>query len=431
MLTEQLQTLKVYELEPRKKHPAIFEWFDKLQPAQSFIIENDHDPLPLYYELKAERNGKLGGFDYLQKGPEIWKVQITKAGETEQSYRDNSINREITTTPEEAGQSYNSCSTKKTVTDSTKILDVTKLEPRLKHPTIFEWFNELKPGESFALINDHDPKPLYYQMLAQLGYVFSWEYTEVGPVWWKVVIQKNKHGELTVGEIAAKDIRKAQTMKRLGVDFCCGGNRTINQAAAEAGIPAEDLQKALKETEYSAPDVNLAFDKWDADFLINYIYTRHHNYYYDTRENILQLAIKVRQVHGQNHPELVKLTELIEKLFRELNIHFYKEENVLFPYIEELVVFKKEGTRPRSQISLAQGPLAMMHMEHEEAGDILKEMRSITNDYLVPDNACSSFRLLYTELKDLENDLHQHIHLENNILFPKAMQLEKELYSLD
>ena len=429
MITEQQKTLKVYELEPRQKHPTIFEWFDKLQPAGSFIIENDHDPIPLYYELKAERNGKIGGFDYLQKGPEIWKVQITKSGENE---KDSVclLKKEAVGNIEQSGQPYNDFSINKEPAgnqDKPKILDVTKLEPKLKHPTIFEWFDALLPGEFFILENDHDPKPLYYQMLGQLGPVFSWQYTEQGPVWWKVVIQKNKTDEPTLGDIAAKDIRKAEAMKKLGIDFCCGGKKTVGQAASEAGIEADVLEKALQEAENNNAASNNAFDKWDSDFLANYIYNQHHKYFYENRDSILQLTAKVKEVHGKNHPELIQLSDLVEKLFNELKIHFYKEEKELFPYIKELVVYKKEGIRPLSQIVIAQGPLAMMEMEHEAAGDILKTIRSTVNNYQLPDSACNSFRLLYAKLKDLESDLHQHIHLENNILFPKALQLEKEL----
>lgn len=396
MLTEPEKTLKVYELEPRKKHSVIFEWFDQLQPSGSFIIENDHDPIPLYYELKAERNGKLGGFDYLEKGPQIWKVQITKSAERMQ-------------------------------TANPGILDVTKLEPRLKHPTIFEWFNALKPGESFTISNDHDPKPLYYQMLGQLGPVFNWEYTEQGPVCWKVVIKKNHQDEPTVGEIAAKDIRKAEALKKLGIDFCCGGKKTVKQAATEAGVSVTLVEQALHAAEQTTKSINTDFDRWDAGFLADYIYNQHHKYFYENRDIILQLMSKVKEVHRQDHPELIELSDLVDDLFNELKTHFYKEEKVLFPYIKELVLFNKEGKKPLSELVIAEGPLAMMEKEHEAAGDILKKIRATADNYQAPPNACNSFRLLYRKLEELETDLHQHIHLENNILFPKALLLEKKL----
>ena len=409
MQVQELQTLKVYALEPRKKHPTIFEWFDNLPPAGAFIIENDHDPIPLFYELKAERKDLLQGFDYLENGPEIWRVQITKSATEGQQCDTCSVDR----SPAAAAPS--------------RTLDVTKLEPRKKHATIFEWYENLQPGEAFTIHNDHDPKPLYYQMLGQLGTVFNWHYEEEGPEWWKVVIQKKNAAEQTVGEIAAKDMRKAEAMKKLGIDFCCGGGKTISQAAKEAGIAPEVLQKALEETTLPVAGVQNSFDTWDADFLADYIYNQHHKYYYSNRDEIYQLATKVRGVHQKEHPELVRLCQLLDTLFDELKTHFYKEEKVLFPYIKELAAQQRSGGSLPGTISLKEGPLAMMLAEHEAAGEILKEMRSTTNNYQVPEGGCNSYRLLYTKLEALENDLHQHIHLENNILFPKALQLEKGL----
>lgn len=308
-----------------------------------------------------------------------------------------------------------------------QILKVYELEPRLKHPTIFQWFEKLLPDGAFVIENDHDPKPLYYQMLGELGPVFNWEYTEQGPEIWKVLIQRKAAGEPTIGEIAAKDMKKAEALKRLGIDFCCGGGKTVRQAASEAGIQPEELEKVLKQTEHSVAGVNLAFNNWDADFLADYIYNQHHKYFYDNGDLILQLAVKVREAHGKTHPELIRIAELVSTLFEDLKNHFYKEEKILFPYIKELAIYKREGIRPSSEISMTQGPLAMMHMEHEAAGDILKTIRSIANNYQAPSNACNSFRFLYSKLEELEKDLHQHIHLENNILFPKALQIEKEL----
>lgn len=315
------------------------------------------------------------------------------------------------------------------IAEQDKILRVYELEPKLKHPTIFEWFDALAPGESFTIENDHDPKPLYYQMLAQRGPVFNWEYTAQGPDIWRVILQKKETDEPTIGSIAAKDMRKAATFKRLGIDFCCGGKKTIRQAAAETGLSVETIEKALAEsTNENTCSVPAAYDKWELDFLADYIYNQHHKYFYDHRDDILQLANKVAAAHATQYPQLNYLRITIGKLFDELKLHFYKEEKVLFPYIKDLVAFKNERKLPLTSLSMDNGPLAMMEMEHEAAGDALKEIRKITADYQCPENACNSFRLLYHQLEELEKDMHQHIHLENNILFPKALQLEKELF---
>jgi regulator of cell morphogenesis and NO signaling len=307
-----------------------------------------------------------------------------------------------------------------------KILRIYELPPRLKHPTIFEWFETLPAGESFTIENDHDPKPLYYQMLAQLGPVFHWEYSEQGPELWKVILQKKNEDETTVGSIVTRDIRKAEVFKKLGIDFCCGGKKTVSQAASEAGLTIEEVQKALHEAENSSSCSVNNFTNWEADFLADYIYNQHHKYFYDRSDDILRLAAKVSESHAQRHPQLVHLVNLVDNLFEELKLHFHKEENVLFPYIKELASCKKTGKQPIDAFAIAGGPIALMEQEHDSAGALLQSIRKITTNYQAPDSACQSFRLLYYQLEELEKDLHLHIHLENNILFPKAVQLEKE-----
>jgi regulator of cell morphogenesis and NO signaling len=447
MLSDKLNVLKVYELEPTEKHPTIFRSFDVLLPGESFVIENDHDPIPLYYELEADRKGQLDKFEYLQKGPDIWVVQISKSeiadnqygcclipkkavneiANNEVVYNSCTVNSEGILKDDSIGLS-NSCNIENvpTALSCAKVLDVSKLPPKYKHSTIFEWFKDLKQGESFSLKNDHDPKPLYYQMLGELGSIFNWQYIQQGPKWWIVLIQKKLPGEPTIGELAAKDIRKAEAMKRLGIDFCCGGSKTVKQAVSEAGISEEEFNKAVSELDYSGSNISNSYDKWDADFLADYIYHQHHKYFYEIKDVLLRLSSKVKEVHGHIHSELLKLDDLIITLFNELGSHFIKEEKVLFPYIKEMAGHKKNNTFPPNAFDITQGPLALMHMEHEEAGDLLKTIRTLTNDYSVPGDACNSYRKLYQMLQELEGDLHQHIHLENNILFPKAIALANQ-----
>ncbi len=420
MSTEQLYTIRVYELEPRDKHATIFAYFDRLAPGESFIIENDHDPAPLFYQLRAERNDHLDAFEYLERGPDLWKVRISRT--TAASDVGQSCTVPVATAALSEIQS-DACS----VPPRVAVLDVTALPPRLKHPTIFEWFNRLAEGSSFVISNDHDPKPLYYQMLGELGPVFTWNYLEEGPSTWKVSIRKNPADESTIGQLAAKDARKAEAMKKMGIDFCCGGGKTVSQAAAEAGITTDMLYQQLAAAEQVVTNTSNAFDRWDADFLADYIYNQHHKYYYGNREVLLQLSTKVKAVHKDSHPELTDIAALVKKLFDELDAHFIKEEQVIFPYIKALAHSVKTGVLPAVAISMTDGSLAMMHMEHEAAGDLLRQLRALADDYKLPEGACNSYRLLYSKLQELEQDLHQHIHLENNILFPKALQLEKEL----
>jgi len=229
--------------------------------------------------------------------------------------------------------------------------------------------------------------------------------------------------EETIGKIVAKDIRKAEAFRRLGMDFCCGGKKTVQQAADEKGIPIETIEQALQEVEATC-DINPpAFDKWEPGFLADYIYNQHHVYYYENKEDILYFANKVATRHGEGHPELKELLELVLTLFKELDLHFFKEEKILFPYIKELTLPETNGLSKKAVFGHLKEPVAMMEIEHESAGDILKQIREVTSDYETPEDACNSYRLLYYKIHQLDLDLQQHMHLENNILFPKALEL--------
>ncbi len=314
-------------------------------------------------------------------------------------------------------------------TTTENILNVTLLEPRLKHPTIFNRFDQLAEGESLTILNDHDPKPLYYQMLGERGNVFVWEYLEQGPEWWKVNITKRITGENeeTLGQIAAKDLRKVQVFKKYGLDFCCGGKKTVKEACAEKGLDVAQIEYELQQADKIQASRPLPYDDWSLDFLIDYILNTHHTYVMKNLPEIKAYAQKVRQVHSAEHPELVRINELTDELYAELTSHMAKEERILFPYIKELVANKNSQPSQASHFGSVQNPINMMEMEHESAGQNLAEIRELSNNYKLPVDACASYSLLYRMLDEFEEDLHLHIHLENNILFPKALALEKEL----
>lgn len=405
-----VDVLYVPGLAPAKKHPTVFEKFDALEKGESFLLVNDHDPIPLYYEMKAER-GEVFEWNKVENGPDTWKVQIVKTAETVAA---------ATPTVEEKGAAA----------DDIFVLNVTLLEPKLKHPTIFKYFDALQPGEAFQILNDHDPKPLYYQLIAERGNIFNWQYLEQGPQWWRVQISKvNTAAGETVGELAAADIRKAEVFKKYGIDFCCGGKKSLKQACQEANVDVAVVEAELANaTQQEAKGANLEFNRWEADFLVDYIYNQHHVYYYEEGPMIGDLAEKVAGHHGAYVPALVNVYMLYRQLQQELSTHFMKEEKVLFPFIKALVAAKRTGDRSllEAQPSISQ-PVQMMESDHEDAGEILFEIRALTNNYTAPEGSCNSVRLLFHKLAALEADLHQHIHLENNILFPKALKLEKEL----
>jgi regulator of cell morphogenesis and NO signaling len=312
------------------------------------------------------------------------------------------------------------------------ILDVTLLEPRQKHPTIFNRFDELEEGESLTIHNDHDPKPLYYQLLGERGNIFVWEYLEQGPEWWKVRMTKRSSGEAdeTLGQLAAKDLRKAQIFKKYGLDFCCGGKKTVKQACKEKGLDVTKIEQELQQADQLPASRPLPYNDWKPGFLADYIVNTHHSYVRKNLPDIKVYATKVMRVHGQRHPELLEIWQLVEEIHSEMMSHMDKEENILFPYIQQLQEAsqnKKAGTRPA--FGTVQNPIKVMEDEHELVGKNLARIRELTDNYTLPQDACASYSLLYRMLDEFEEDLHLHVHLENNILFPKTLEMEKQLTS--
>lgn len=309
-------------------------------------------------------------------------------------------------------------------------LNVTVIEPRFKHATIFQHFDALLPGDAFVIFNDHDPKPLYYQLLGERGNVFTWNYLQEGPEYWQVKIVKKgaeDAGE-TVGQIASKDIRKADAFRKLGIDFCCGGKRKLKDALRDAGVTQEQFEETLAAAAtLPASQQPLDFAAWQPGFLIDYIVNVHHQYVRENGPVIEGLAARVASRHGDTHPELFALSEQVQLLLSDLYSHLEKEEGVVFPAIKQLVQARdKEGMQDAPDLNLVIG---LMEVEHASAGDDLKRLRKISNDYQLPQAACNSYTYLFEKLKEFENNLFNHIHLENNILFPKALKISQQLSS--
>jgi len=309
-------------------------------------------------------------------------------------------------------------------------LDVTQIEPKFKHSTIFERFDKLSGGESFVIHNDHDPKPLYYQMVAERGQTFDWEYILEGPQFWEVKISKLNTGEkpTTIGELVAADYRKAEVFRKFGLDFCCGGKKSLKEACEKKGINEKEVEVALSKVENQAKDVQHDFNSWELDFLTDYIVNVHHKYVKNNVSMLFEYSDKVANRHGNNHPEVIKIAQLYQLIAEELKVHMEKEEQMLFPYIKKLVTTKSENASiDNSAFGNIENPINIMMAEHESVGEYMDEIHKISNDFNPPTDACSSYQVLYSKLDEFEKDLHQHIHLENNILFPKAIELEKEL----
>lgn len=234
------------------------------------------------------------------------------------------------------------------------------------------------------------------------------------------------NSEMTVRDVAIQLPESTRLFESLKIDYCCGGNQPLGQACTSAGVDVDDVMEMLAGVGQS----NEAKDFQNASLpeLITHILDTHHVFTKSEMDRLQLLADKVLNAHGGNHPELVHLDELLTRLCDDLKPHMFKEEQILFPYINALVQAADQNrTVPFAPFGTVKNPIRMMTMEHDTAGEILRELRALTSDYKVPADGCISYQTLYQALENFEKDLHQHIHLENNLLFPKALELENAL----
>ena len=230
----------------------------------------------------------------------------------------------------------------------------------------------------------------------------------------------------TIRDIVAEDFRAAAVFHRHGIDFCCKGDRPLQEACDERGISSaavmEDIAAACAPDKVGAP----RFAEWTPETLIAFIVGNHHAYVRGAIPTLLAHTQKVAKVHGDRHPEVVKIAQLFQGVADEMIGHMFKEERILFPYIAELSAATSQNRpAPPSPFGTVANPIHMMELEHESAGDAMAQIRELSNNYEPPADACATYRVSYAELQEFENDLHAHVHLENNILFPTAVRLER------
>jgi regulator of cell morphogenesis and NO signaling len=225
----------------------------------------------------------------------------------------------------------------------------------------------------------------------------------------------------TIGELALEVPYAIAIMERWQIDYCCRGHQSVAEACRNAGVTPVELLTAIGD-----PGAERSSD-WQSRSLTElqtYIQSVHHTYTRQAIETISLLSEKVANRHGGNHVEVLAVRRLFAELSDELTPHMMKEEQILFPYVEELESASASDPRPQSCFGTIANPIRVMLMEHESAGEKLVQLRGVTSAYALPQDACLSFRALYEQLQALETDLHQHIHLENNVLFPRALRLE-------
>ena len=232
----------------------------------------------------------------------------------------------------------------------------------------------------------------------------------------------------TIKEIVTNDYRTAAVFEKYSLDFCCGGGKTIEQACREKSVNPTTIFDELKNTLSDPSGDESRFMAMGIDELIDHIVHTHHGYVRNALPPLLTHTQKVATVHGERHPEVIEIARRFAAVAQDLQNHMMKEERILFPYIKTLVQAKKMNVPAEPpQFGSARNPIRMMEAEHQSAGNEMYEIRSLSASYTPPADACTTFKVSYLELKQFELDLHNHVHLENNILFPKAVALEQQV----
>ena len=230
-------------------------------------------------------------------------------------------------------------------------------------------------------------------------------------------------GETRVGEIVTGDFRTAAVFHDFGIDFCCGGRQTLAEACRERNTDPEEVMAALTRS-CSVPGIAPRFDEWSPEALIGYIVGNHHAFVRRALPPLVAHAWKLAAAHGDRHAELRDVAQLIDRVATDMLSHMAKEEQILFPYIAALADAVEHGRHaPHAPFGSIDSPIAMMEGEHETAGAALATIRALTGGYVAPADACTTYRVTLQELEAFERDLHSHVHLENNILFPKARRM--------
>lgn len=231
-------------------------------------------------------------------------------------------------------------------------------------------------------------------------------------------------GEMAIGEIVAGDYRTAAIFEKHGIDFCCGGKVALATVCAEHGVDLAAITGELAALQEKPVDRSQNYASWTLSFLSDYIVNTHHVYLKENDGKIVAYARKVAEVHGANHPEVIRIAAIFEKIAAGMVGHLQEEEELFFPAVKGAEAARAAGTMPDEQLrETIRTSLVRLHREHEEIGDAIHEIRHLANEYALPDDACNTFMLTYRMLREFEDDLHKHVHLENNILFPKAAEL--------
>lgn len=234
----------------------------------------------------------------------------------------------------------------------------------------------------------------------------------------------------TIGNYVAEDFRTAALFSKYGIDFCCKGNRTLDEACEKKAISPEVLENEINAILNTSNDQSIDFKSWPLDLLVDYIEKTHHRYVEEKSSVLYRFLDKLCKVHGERHPELFEINKLFIEGAGVLAKHMMKEELILFPFIKRMTQTKSKSIN-MPNFGTVDNPIAMMQDEHTIEGERFAKIAELTNNYTPPTDACETYKVTFAMLKEFEDDLHKHIHLENNILFPGAQVLERQFNILD
>jgi len=237
----------------------------------------------------------------------------------------------------------------------------------------------------------------------------------------------------TIGEMVAKDYRAATVFQKFGIDYCCKGNRTLEEATEMKNINVNAVKTELEKVLNTPAEENMDFNFWPLDLLADYIEKKHHRYVEERIPLLLQYLNKLCKVHGDVHPELFEINRLFNETAGDLTSHMKKEELILFPYIRKMLKKQKDGSSVLSapHFGTVKNPIKMMMDEHENEGERFEKIAALSDNYTPPADACNTYRVTYALLDEFEKDLHKHIHLENNILFPQSILHEEKMAEVE
>ncbi len=234
--------------------------------------------------------------------------------------------------------------------------------------------------------------------------------------------------ETKLKDVVLRHPATAAVLEKAGLDYCCGGKETVGEACLHAGMPAEELLARLREAAAEAAPEARNWTGVPLGDLTRYIREKHHAYVRAALPRIQEHLRKVWEEHGERHPELARIQELFDSLGRELTQHMQKEEIILFPYVEKLAAAAETGARLEAPFfGAVQNPVSAMLREHDSAGELIKEIHRLSSGYVSPADGCATYELAYRELAEFDHDLRQHVHLENNVLFPRAVEMEQKV----